>query len=58
MLDADYLRARANLCLEIAQHMSDNQAAQKLRSDAARYRAQADEIEKLDRSSTTSGNGK
>ena len=45
MRDARYLRAQAELCLEIARQMSDPRAAEQLRADAARYHAEAAEIE-------------
>ena len=53
MADAAYFRDQANLCLEIARQISDGRVAQKLRSDAARYRAQADEIDELEQSRQT-----
>lgn len=40
MRDARYLRAQAKLCLEMARQTSDN-----LHAEAARYHAEADEIE-------------
>ena len=48
MRDARYLRAQAELCLEIARQMSDRKAAQQLRADAARYYAEATEIEGME----------
>jgi hypothetical protein len=46
MQDARYFRDQAALSLEIAGHMSDPRAAEKLRSDAARFFAKAVEAEK------------
>jgi hypothetical protein len=48
MRDARYLRAQAELCLEIARQMSDRKAAQQLRADAARYHTEATEIEGME----------
>jgi hypothetical protein len=48
MRDARYLRAQAELCLEIAHQMSDRGAAEKLRADAAHYHAEAAEIEGME----------
>jgi hypothetical protein len=45
MRDARYLRAQAELCLQIARQMSDRKAAEQLRADAARYHAEAAAIE-------------
>lgn len=41
MRDARYLRAQAELCLEIACQMSDPKAAEQLKADAARYHDEA-----------------
>jgi hypothetical protein len=41
MEDAAYLRSQAELCLEIAQQMSDPVAARELRLKAAQYLARA-----------------
>ena len=43
--DARYLRAQAGLCLEIAGQVGDRRAADSLRAAAARYHAEAEEIE-------------
>ncbi|MGC2451179.1 MAG: hypothetical protein WA592_00065 [Pseudolabrys sp.] len=43
MRDARYLRAQAELCLEMARQMSDQRAS--VRAEAARYHAEAAEIE-------------
>jgi hypothetical protein len=45
MEDAAYLRSQAELCLEIAQQMSDPLAARELRRKAARYLARATNAE-------------
>ena len=45
MRDARYLRAQAELCLEMARQMSDQRASENLRAEAARYHAEAAEIE-------------
>jgi hypothetical protein len=45
MRDARYLRAQAELCLEMARQMSDQTSADNLRAEAARYQAEATEIE-------------
>ena len=45
MRDARYLRAQAELCLEMARQVSDRASSEKLRAEAARYHAEATEIE-------------
>ena len=45
MRDARYLRAQAELCLEIARQVGDRRTADTLRAEAARYHAEAEEIE-------------
>ena len=45
MRDARDLRAQAELFLEIAAQMSDRKAAERFRSDAARYQAEAAALE-------------
>jgi hypothetical protein len=45
MRDARYLRAQAELCIEIARQMSDRKTAENLRAEAARHHAEANEIE-------------
>ena len=45
MRDARYLRAQAELCLEIARRISDQTSSDNLRAEAARYHAEADEID-------------
>jgi hypothetical protein len=44
MRDARYLRAQAELCLEMARQMSDQRTCDNLRAEAARYHAEAAEI--------------
>jgi hypothetical protein len=48
MRDARYLRAQAELCLEMAWLISDRTACENLRAEAARYRAEAAAIERQD----------
>jgi hypothetical protein len=48
MRDARYLRAQAELCMEIAREMSDRKVAEQLRVEAARYHAEASEIEGIE----------
>lgn len=45
MRDARYLRAQAAFCLEMASQMSNQATCENLRAEAARYHAEADEIE-------------
>jgi hypothetical protein len=45
MRDARYLRAQAELCLEMAHQMSDQATSENLRAEAAPYHAEAAEIE-------------
>jgi hypothetical protein len=45
MRDARYLRAQAELCLEMARQMSDCATSKSLRAEAARYHAEAAEVE-------------
>ena len=45
MRDARYLRAEAELCLEIAREMSDRRPAENRRAEAARYHAEVSQIE-------------
>jgi hypothetical protein len=52
MRDARYLRAQAELCMEMASQMSDRKAAEKLRAEAARYHSEAAEIEGTEPSSS------
>jgi len=46
MRDVRYLRAQADLCLEMARQMSSEATSKSLRAEAARYHAEAAEIEK------------
>jgi hypothetical protein len=52
MRDARYLRAQAELCMEMASQMSDRKAAEKLRAEAARYHSEAAELEGMEASSS------
>jgi len=45
MRDAQYLRAQAEFCLEVASQMSDLKTAENSKAEAARYHAEATEIE-------------
>ena len=45
MRDARYLRAQAEFCLEMARQMSDRQTAERLKMQAARYHAEAADLE-------------
>jgi hypothetical protein len=45
MRDARYLRAQADLCLEMARQVSDPTTSDNLRAEAARYHAEAEEVE-------------
>ena len=45
MRDARYLRAQSELCLEMARQISDAATSDNLRAEAARYHAEAAEIE-------------
>jgi hypothetical protein len=45
MRDARYLRAQAKFCLEMADQISDQATCEKLHAEAARYHAEAAEIE-------------
>jgi hypothetical protein len=45
MRDVRYLRAQAELCLEMARQVGDRAAADGLRAEAARYHAEATEFE-------------
>ena len=48
MRDAQYLRAQAEFCLEVARQMSDHKMVENLQAEAARYHAEAVEIETED----------
>lgn len=45
MQDARYLRAQASLCLQMAGEMSDPNAAEKLRAEAAQFHERAIKLE-------------
>ena len=45
MRDAQYLRAQAEFCLEVARQMSDYKIVENLQAEAARYHAEAVEVE-------------
>lgn len=45
MRDARYLRGQAALCLEMARQIGDQLTCENLRAEAARYHAEAKEIE-------------
>jgi hypothetical protein len=51
MRDARYLRAQAVFCLEMASQMSNHATCENLRAEAARYHAEADEMEAGSKSS-------
>jgi hypothetical protein len=54
MRDAQHVRAQAELCLELARQMSDHKAVENLQAEAARYHAEAAEIEDARQSGATS----
>ena len=45
MRDARYLRSQAEFCMEMARQMSDRKIADNLKSEAARYQAEAVALE-------------
>jgi hypothetical protein len=45
MRNAQYLRAQAEFCLEVARQMSDYKMVEDLQAEAARYHAEAVEVE-------------
>jgi hypothetical protein len=53
MRDAKYLRAQAELCLEMARQVSDETTAGNLRAEAARHHAEAAEIGSVDQPPAT-----
>ena len=55
MRDARYLRAQAELFMEMARQMSDQTTSENLRAEAARYHAEAAEIETGVKSSAAKG---
>jgi hypothetical protein len=58
MRDIHYLRAQANLCLDMAALMSDGAAAAELRQQAENYRAEASALETGERSVKADGAAK
>ena len=48
MRDAQYLRAQAEFCLEVSRQVSDHTAVENLQAEAARYHAEAVEVEAED----------
>jgi hypothetical protein len=50
MREASYLRAQAELSLQLAQQMSDPHSAARLRAAAAKYHAEAEALEAASRS--------
>jgi hypothetical protein len=55
MRDEPYLRAQAELCLEMARQMSDQATSKNLRAEAARYHAEAAELDAETRTFTAKG---
>jgi hypothetical protein len=53
MSDADRLRLKAQLCLDIARFLSDRIAAKKLHSEASGYLTRAAELDASDIASST-----
>jgi hypothetical protein len=45
MRDAQYLRAQAEFCLEVASQISNQRTVENLKAEAARYHAEAAEME-------------
>jgi hypothetical protein len=54
MRNAQYLRAQAEFCLQAARRISDNRTIENLRVDAARYHAEATEVEAAQRTGSKS----
>jgi hypothetical protein len=48
MQDAQYFRARAEFCRQLADQLSDRSAATRVRSLAAEYTTKADQIDAVD----------
>ena len=48
MQNARYFRDQAILCLELARHISDPDAAEKLRASAASYFSRATDLEQVE----------
>ena len=55
MRDAQYLRAQAEFCLEVADQISDHKTVEDLQAEAARYRAEAAAIEAARQPGSPSG---
>ena len=53
MRDARYLRTQAQFCLDMARQVSDAATADNLVAEAARYHAEAEEIESGVKASVT-----
>lgn len=45
MRDAQYLRAQAEFCLEVASQVSNQRTVENLKAEAARYHAEAADME-------------
>jgi hypothetical protein len=45
MRNAQYLRAQAEFCLEVARQVSDHKMVENLQAEAARYHAEVVEVE-------------
>ena len=54
MRNAQYLRAQADFCLQAARRISDHKTVENLKVDAARYHAEATEVEAEHHSDPTS----
>ena len=54
MRNAQYLRAQAEFCLQAARRISDHKTAENLQAGAARYHAEATEVEAEHHSDPTS----
>jgi hypothetical protein len=54
MRNAQYLRAQAEFCLQAARRISDHKTVENLKADAARYHAEATDVEIAHRTGSTS----
>jgi hypothetical protein len=54
MRNAQYLRAQAEFCLQAARRISDHKTVENLKVDAARYHAEATEVEAEHRAGSNS----
>ncbi len=54
MRNAQYLRVQAEFCLQAARRISDHKTVENLRAEAARYHAEATEVEAAHRSGSKS----